>query len=275
MTEMDAVRRMHESNRAAWNEGAAGYDDLIGDAPTLAAGGTTLKPIELLQLGDLHGWCRRAIHLQCASGADTLSLVNLGASEVVGVDISDVHIDNARRKTEAFGFPALWYRTDLLDTPHELDGTADLVYTGKGALNWLQDLAGWSAVIYRLLRPGGRLFLFESHPIVWLFKEDSPTYDRDRQWSYFRTEPEMSQGWSEAYIGNKGRDPASFAQKFERLWPVSVIINHLIDAGLRLDRFTENPDWPFSFSLLPNVPADEVSELPQSYSILASKPQSP
>jgi hypothetical protein len=45
-----------------------------------------------------------------------------------------------------------------------LNGTADLVYTGKGALPWVMDLERWAAVIERLLKPGGRLFVFEGAP---------------------------------------------------------------------------------------------------------------
>ena len=81
-----------------------------------------------------------AIHLQCASGPGYALVVERGRGEVIGVDISDVHIANARRISEALGAPALWYRCDLLDTPHELDGTADLVYTGAwcgaGCTTW-------------------------------------------------------------------------------------------------------------------------------------------
>ena len=63
----------------------------------LAAGGSNLHPVERANLGDLAAWCGTAIHLQCASGRDTLSLWNEGVPQVVGVDISDVHIANARR----------------------------------------------------------------------------------------------------------------------------------------------------------------------------------
>ena len=271
--ETHGIREMHESNRQAWNEGAAGYDVVIGDLAVLPHGGTTLHPLELQQLGDLHGWCRRAVHLQCASGADTLSLVNLGAAEVVGVDISDVHIENARRKTALLGFPARWYRCDLLDTPAELDGTADLVYTGKGALNWLQDLAGWGRVVFRLLKPGGRFYLFESHPIIWLFDEAAANYEATGVWSYFRTEPELSQGWHDAYLGNLGRAPAELTVKYERLWPVSSVITSLLDAGLRLDRFDEFPDRPFSFTFFPNMPEAVERLLPQSYALQAHRPE--
>src|SRR5512147_252494 len=72
------VRARHESNRRGWNEGAEAYrarvDKAIG---FLKGGGSSLHPIEranLARVGPLRAWCRTAIHLQCASGEDTLSL---------------------------------------------------------------------------------------------------------------------------------------------------------------------------------------------------------
>jgi hypothetical protein len=61
----------------------------------LRAGGSNLHPIERTNLGDLRAWCTTAIHLQCASGCDTLSLWNEGVTRVIGIDISDLHIANA------------------------------------------------------------------------------------------------------------------------------------------------------------------------------------
>jgi len=266
-----SIRALHERNRIAWNEAAVDYDRRAGDLDLYSRGQTTLKPVELEHLGDL-SWCGRAIHLQCASGADTLSLHQLGAREVVGVDISDVHIANAQHKTEALGLPARWYRTDLLDTPHELDGTADLVYTGKGAICWLQDIEAWACVVYRLLRPGGRFYMFDQHPIGWLFKEDATAYEREPEWSYFRTAPMVSRGWGEEYVGNLGKDPSEMAEKYDRLWAPSVVINHLVAAGLVLDRFHELPDWPYSFPNFKHIPSPELEALPQSYAVLAHRP---
>ena len=81
-------------------------------------------------------------------------------------------LELAARLTTATGAPARWILSDVLDTPHELDGTADLVYTGRGSLIWLQDLDAWAAVVARLIAPGGRFVLFEGHPIEWLFDAD-------------------------------------------------------------------------------------------------------
>ena len=116
------------------------YGGLRGEAGLSPGWGSSLHPIERANLGDLRTWCGTAIHLQCASGRDTLSLWNEGVAEVIGVDIADVHIANAQRLSAALGAPATWYRCDVLETPSTLDGRADLVYTGQGALCWLHDL---------------------------------------------------------------------------------------------------------------------------------------
>ena len=50
-------------------------------------------------------------------------------------------------------------------------GGFDLVYTGIGALCWLPDVRRWAAVVAGLLRPGGRLFIREGHPMLWALDE--------------------------------------------------------------------------------------------------------
>ncbi len=176
------VAGMHAANRAAWDEAAERYEGWLPEAIELIrSGGTNLFPVEVELIGDLHGRCRRAIHLQCAGGRDTLSLWNLGAEEVVGVDFSPRMLELASRLATAVGAPARWVESDVLQTPHELDGTADLLYTGRGSLIWLQDLDAWAAVLHRLLAPGGRLVLFEGHPgRVALRCRRRRALDRDR-----------------------------------------------------------------------------------------------
>jgi len=103
----DEVRARHQANRAGWNQGAARYSETLDDTVAfLRAGGSNLHPVERANLADLRSWCSTAVHLQCASGNATLSLWNEGAARVVGVDISDVAIENARRHSTALGAPA-------------------------------------------------------------------------------------------------------------------------------------------------------------------------
>ena len=137
---------LHQDNAAAWNVTAAKYENAEQEElDFLRAGGSSLLPQEQAALGDLTG-CRLAIHLQCAGGLDTLSLLRHGAQAVHGVDISERMIASARRKGQALGAPAAWTCCDVLAVPEALWGTADLVHTGRGALYWMMDLPAWAAM---------------------------------------------------------------------------------------------------------------------------------
>jgi SAM-dependent methyltransferase len=268
---MDTSAR-HQANRAAWNEAAHRYEQNIADTIAfLRAGGKNLMPPELEILADLGAWCTRAIHLQCAGGRDTLSLWNQGAAEVIGVDISDRMIAAAKATSDALGAPATWYCCDILDTPPDLDGSADLVYTGRGALNWIMDINAWAHVVVRLLRPdGGRLYLFEGHPLDWVWDHASAELKLDpdpRYGNYFSETISIDQGWPTQYISEKDVPPqAEQAQKYERQWTLGQIINPLVRAGLYLERFEEHADQYWNG--LPNLPDEIARRLPHTFSLV-------
>ena len=266
----EEIRARHESNRRGWNEGAAhGYTPEIQTTiDFLKAGKSNLHPVERGYLGRFLSGLGLAIHLQCASGRDTLSLLNEGVLKVVGVDISDVHIDNARRISAALNAPAEWYRCDILDIPAALNETADLVYTGRGALNWLQDLNGWAAVIARLLKPGGLASVFDGHPIVWLFDMEAETYQYNGV-DYFN-HCESGAGWPDTYIGDVGIPLEKQALKYECLWPISDVFQALTRAGLVVDHLGEHPD-PY-WEEFPRLKAELRGRIPNTFSLLARKP---
>ncbi len=266
------VRARHQENRRAWNQGAAWYtaanEARVAD---LRAGRSNLHPVErrnLVQVGPLQDWCKRAIHLQCASGYDTLSLLLEGAHEVVGVDISEVHIENARWTSEQLERPATWFCCDVLDTPRELNGTADLVYTGRGAIYWLHDLARWAGVVARLLKPGGVFSLLEDHPVTWLFSQNSETLTLSGN-NYF-THTEWNKGWPDSYIGELDAPTEQQATKHERLWTLSDVFGALVGAGLSVTYLGEHPDeyW----DAFPKLSAEEKAKIPMTFSVIARKP---
>jgi SAM-dependent methyltransferase len=263
------VRARHEANRAAWNEGAAVYAREIAETVEfLRAGGSNLHPVERRNLGDLRTWCRSAIHLLCASGRDTLSLHNEGVTQLTGVDISDLHIANARQTAEALGWDATFLRCDVLDTPRSLDGTADLVYTGRGASCWIHDLDAWAAVAYRLLRPGGILSFFDDHPMSWIFDFDAEEYVPSGI-DYF-THAETSRGWPSVYLGDLGKPIEEHAIKYERLWTVSDLFTALRGAGFVVERLGEHPEryW----DAFPNLRPELRGRVPMTLSIIARRP---
>jgi SAM-dependent methyltransferase len=263
-------RLMHLANRSAWDEAAERYEGWLEDAiAEIRSGGSNLFGAEIELIGDLHGRCHRAIHLQCAAGRDTLALWNLGADEVVGIDFSERMLELAARLTDATGAPARWIQSDVLDVPHELDGTADLLYTGRGSVIWLHDLDAWAAVIARLLSGDGRFVLFEGHPAEWLFDADEDGHWIATDYDYFGG-AEASRGWAPEYIERLSLDDADQSWKFARAWTLGEVITALLRAGLRLETVAEYPiDWWGGHR---DVRPQDRGRVPLSFSIVGRGP---
>jgi SAM-dependent methyltransferase len=260
---------MHAANRSAWDEAAERYEGWFDESvEEIRSGRGNLFDVEVQLIGDLRGRCRRAIHLQCAAGRDTLSLWNLGAEEVVGVDISPRMLDLAARLTAATGAPARWVLSDVLDTPHELDGTADLVYTGRGAIIWLHDLDGWASVVVRLLSPNGRFVLFEGHPAEWLFDVDEDGRWIATDYDYFGG-AEASRGWSPEYIDHLSIEEPDQSWKFARAWTLAEVLTALLRAGLVIDEVGEHPvDWWGGHT---DVRPSDRGRIPLSFSVVGHR----
>jgi SAM-dependent methyltransferase len=265
---------MHAANRAAWNEAAERYEAWFDEAVELIrGGGTNLFGVEHDLIGDLRAandgrGTGRAIHVQCAGGRDTLSLWNTGAREVIGIDFSPRMLDLARRLADATGAPARWIEADVLDAPHELDGTGDLVYTGRGSLIWLHDLDGWAAVLRRLLAPSGRLVIFDGHPAEWLFDADQDGHLVATDYDYFGG-AEASKGWAPEYIDRLSVAEDDQSWKFARAWTLGEIVTALVGAGLPLEQLVEYPvDWWAGHR---DLRPEDRGRIPLSFGIVASR----
>lgn len=140
---------------------------------------------EIDALGDVSGL--RLLHLQCHFGLDTLSWARAGAT-VTGLDFSSPAIAAARDLAVRAGLAdrAIFVCADVHDAATALDGsTFDIVYISEGALCWLPRVDAWASQVGALVRPGGRFYLHDGHPLAWALAEESPTIVQ----SYFE-EPE-------------------------------------------------------------------------------------
>ena len=264
-----SVSFVHRETGAAWDETAANYEgDEAEQIALLQAGGTTLLEPEQTVLGDL-SWCNRAVHLQCAGGSDTLSLLKQGAKTVVGLDISPRMIAIARRKTMALDAPATWHCADVLDAPPELDGSANLVYTGRGALPWVADINAWARVAARLLAPEGKLFVFEGHPLDWVWNENAADYERDKARGDYFSDAASDTRWPMPFLDGLVR-PAGAPRAREHQWKLGDILNALVSSGLLLEHFAEYPA-PY-WDLFPQMPVEVVRRLPHTFSLLMRRP---
>lgn len=258
--------RTHEETGVAWDIVAkAKYEvEMETHVEFLRAGGHTLLAPELEALGS-HVAGAHIVHLQCSHGLDALGLLNLGAGSVTGIDISPTMIRQAEQKATALGRSARFVCADVLDVPTHFDGSADVVYTGKGALPWIMDLAAWAKVVARLLRPGGRVFVFEGHPLDALWERDSDTLRVREDAGYFDQVPRESPGFP-AQVVERELGPQR-PRLLERCWTPAEVITSLHSAGLRLESFQEHPllFWP----QFPRWSDELIARLPHSYSVLA------
>jgi 2-polyprenyl-3-methyl-5-hydroxy-6-metoxy-1,4-benzoquinol methylase len=108
----------------------------------------------------------RVLDAGCASGETARQAVELGASEVLGVDLSERFLQEGRRRGDGEG--RIEYRLHDLHRP--LDGRFDLV-VGRSVLHHID----WRSFLERTygenLLPGGRILFMEpmSHPMTIAF----------------------------------------------------------------------------------------------------------
>ncbi len=215
----------HEKNRAAWNE----MTDVHFKHPDYKVkefleGHSTLKSIELTEVGDVHG--KKLLHVMCQFGLDTLSWARRGAI-VTGVDISDKSIERANELKEKAGLPAEFVRSDVLNLAGKIDNKFDIVFQSYGTHCWISDINGWAQVVAHYLKSGGIFYIIDDHPILHIYEVENG--------SYFGTLPEYSSGQQD-YCDR------SYILKNELVeWQhtLSGIINALIKAGLTIELVNE------------------------------------
>lgn len=256
-------REFTQQNRRAWNEIAAVRSKVFPPAEFFARGGCTLSPriIEVAQLLPGH----TVIHLQCATGEDTLSWAGLGA-EAYGVDISELQIAIANQKTREAGLPARFATTDVYNLlgvlPADWPTQYDVVFTGGGALVWLPDITRWAQIAAGLLKTGGRLVLEDIHPISGiLWVENGQLQLAGDYFSRGKTQAET--GWSHFKGGEDAKET-----KYEFNWPLGDIVTALAQAGLvieRLEEFPGGPEYRFKDR------QDESMRLPGDFLLTARK----
>jgi SAM-dependent methyltransferase len=267
-------------NLASWEERVAAHaaspDYALArflDDPKYLSG---VVGFDLPRLGDLHGL--DVIHLQCHIGTDTVSLSRLGA-RVVGLDFSPAAIAQAREFARRTKTVAEFVEADVYDALSAVGGARfDLVYTGIGALCWLPDIVAWTRVVAGLLRPGGRLFLREGHPMLWTLDDPDENHELRVRFPYFeQAEPTIFDA-----PGTYVATDATFETTITHEWNhgLGELVTALIDAGLVLTMLVEHDSAPWE--ALPGMMerggdgewrlSDRPERLPLTFTLQASRP---
>ena len=260
------------ANRAWWDERSHLHGEaLFYNIPQLVGGASALADFEHDEF--LIGEAKSLLHLQCHIGTDTISWARRGV-QATGLDFSESALIQAERIAKRCGVEIRWAVADVYDAPLVLQNTYDIVYSGKGALPWLDDIDGWGKIVSKLLNPGGRLYLVEFHPVSWILGDENWTISND----YFSSgEPHVESGVQGSYAVPEA--VTTFNTTAEWQHTLAEVISAIASAGLVIEWLHEFPFTFFQRSPILEVNDEGVYEVPAGhariplmYSLCAHKP---
>jgi len=231
------------ANRQAWNASAElhrkGQDWSRLVEGFAKPGFSCLDAVEVAALEEMGVAGRDVVQICCNNARELLSVRNMGAARCVGFDQAQAFLEQGRELAALAGQDVELIESDIYRIGPEYDGAFDLALITIGVFGWMPDLAAFMALPARLLKPGGRLFIHEEHPVVNMFDPEAehpmePTID------YFRKEPLKEEG-AIVYDGSAapGADPMT------HWWFVHTladVITAALDAGFTLERYREFPN---------------------------------
>jgi SAM-dependent methyltransferase len=239
MNDYRDVNRAHWDDRAAAHAASADYNvEAFATDPEHLS---DVVRFDVPRLGDVRGL--RGVHLQCHIGTDTVSLARLGAT-MTGVDFSPRSLEQARSLAARAGTPVEFVESDVYGAIEALGGqTFDLVYTGIGAICWLPSISRWAQTVAALLKPGGRLFIREGHPVLWSLEQERDDDLLVIMSPYFETAaPEI---WDEG--GSYVDTDVEFTHNLTHEWHhgIGETVTALLDVGMTITGLVEHTTVPW------------------------------
>jgi SAM-dependent methyltransferase len=210
--------------------------------------------IDELQRIGLEG--QRVAHLNCNNGRELITMARLGARRSVGFDISEGFTAQAEELAKAAGVDCQFVCTDIYKIGPEYHDQFDLVVVTAGALAFMPDLTAYFATARRMLKPGGRLTIYETHPVTRMFLKDRDRRDKPVELvqSYFAKEP-LRHATGLDYQGGTTYEAKPIYYFQHKL---ADVISACISAGFALERFGEYDKDPSqarkSLETLPATP---------------------
>lgn len=258
MTTADEAPEYVKVNRANWDDRAAAHAassdyhvQRFLDDPSYLSG---VVRFDLPLLGSIEG--DRGVHLQCHIGTDTLSLARLGA-QMTGVDFSPRSLDVARRLADATGTSIEYVEANVYAAPSLIGYHGfDFVFTGVGALCWLPSISEWAQVVADLLKPGGRLFIREGHPMLWAIDEErSDVIAVD--YPYYETEQPLIDDDGGTYV----ETDATFGNNTAHSWNhgLGEMFTALTNVGMQVTGLVEHDSVPWE-ALPGKMSCDDAGE---------------
>lgn len=275
MSDYVAVNKANWESRVPHHVNGYDLDHLRADPSHLSH----IVQFDSARLGSIEGL--DVVHLQCHIGSDTVSLARLGPRSVTGLDFSPSALAAARTLALECGVEVEFVESELYGAVEVLGAERfDLVYTGVGALCWLPDIARWAEVVAGLLRPGGRLFIREGHPVLWSLSDPREDGLLVIEFPYFETDAvTFNEPWS--YVAHD--EPLASPEYRHFNHGLGEIIGALARAGMRLSAIEEHDTVPWNAigGAMEEVGGgefrlrDRPARLPMTYTLQAVKESTP
>jgi SAM-dependent methyltransferase len=238
MSEYVELNRSHWNSRVPHHVLGYGFERFRADPDHLS----DVVRFDLPRLGSIAGL--DVVHLQCHIGTDTLSLARLGARSVTGLDFSAPALEAAAALDGECGATIDYVQSELYGAIDALGaGRFDLVYTGIGALCWLPDVRRWAKVVSALLRPGGRLFIREGHPVLWSLSDPRTDGLLAIEYPYFEIEGIR---FSEEYSYIAHDEPLTSPDIISFNHGIAEVISALMEVDMRLTAIEEHDSVPWN-----------------------------
>ena len=242
----------NEINKESWNAYQETYAKAAMTSPDrdyfsfFSNGGIDMEDYEpILSLaGDVKGL--KVLDTCCSADAwQAYSLHNMGA-KVTACDITPKAIEIASANAAKMGLDIDFVVADMQTLVPVGDGLFDIVFAHYPI--WVQDFFEACRTWHRVLRKGGKLLLFDGHPVMNCIDEDRNYSDREPDWyDTFSGTPAAD------HIGGFHVDLPSV----ENFWRISDLLNAICDAGFIIQKVYEGQE--------------ESKKLPTSFSVMAIK----
>ena len=242
--QMTNLKTYTESNRIAWNEVMPRHQQAAKakwDQAFSQLGYACIDRSEQDALTRIGIVGKDVAHLCCNNGVELLSLKNLGANRCVGFDISDEAIKEAMERAARSHIACRFVRLDVYEIGGEYAGQFDLVYITAGCVGWMPDLTRFFKQAAALLRPCGRVFIHEIHPVSEMLPFDSSEHAGQLKIiePYCKHEPYIECGGLD-YVGQS--QYASTASNYWFAHTLSDIMMSLIRNGVAIEYFSEHAE---------------------------------
>lgn len=113
---------------------------------------------------------KSVIQLCCNNGIELMSLYNMGAQRLVGVDQCDEAINEALLRCNRLGYPVEFINSDVYQI--SANEKFDIVFLSVGSIRWLYSMNELYKLATRLLKDNGVIYISDIHPFAEVINDD-------------------------------------------------------------------------------------------------------